>query len=226
MATKAKMSKHSFNTEIKGALFSDSERFEMWFSENWKRAMIWSAAAVVAVTVGFGLWRWSVAVDRKAAAELSSASDIASVKKAIADNPRHRGVGLARFRLARMYMDDGLFDESAVELAKVIGAPGDAVLKVRSQVMLAYVDEKRGGLDKAAGEFEKLARDGSCPPAVRAECLYGAVRLAVDRNDIAKAEELVELGKHFTGTGMATAFWNARTGALESVIAAKKVEKK
>ena len=62
---KNKISKKKIDAEMGQALFSDTERFEMWFAENWKKTAAVSLIIVIAISAAFGITGYIA--DRKAA---------------------------------------------------------------------------------------------------------------------------------------------------------------
>ena len=53
--TKVKADSKALNKEIGDALFSEDERFEMFFAANWKKILVAALAVVVAITAVFAI---------------------------------------------------------------------------------------------------------------------------------------------------------------------------
>ena len=66
--------KKKIDAEIGQALFSDTERFEMWFATYWKPACFVAIIAAVLAAVIFGIATARSSADRKAAFELTDAA--------------------------------------------------------------------------------------------------------------------------------------------------------
>ena len=160
------------------ALFSDRERFEMWFSENWKRTAVISLAVVVAVSVAFGIKNHIEDNRAKAAAALSAATTVESLKEAVAKYADSAAAPMAKIRLANMLFDKASYQDAIPYLQEVAGdADADVVLKNAAKMNYAKALELTGKTADAAKEFAALAAENGVSFSVKSEAAYNSARL-------------------------------------------------
>ncbi|MCQ2378086.1 MAG: hypothetical protein MJ016_02610, partial [Victivallaceae bacterium] len=83
--------KRRIDRSIGSALFSDTERMEMWFADHWKRIAVAAVALVVAVTAVFAVVRYARAREVEAARTLQKAPTDAELTQAL--DKYHDSVG-------------------------------------------------------------------------------------------------------------------------------------
>ena len=160
------------------ALFSDRERFEMWFSENWKRTAVISLAVVVAISVAFGIKNHIEESRANAAAALSAASTVETLKEAVGKYSDSAAVPMAKLRLANMLFDKGSYNDAIPYLKDVAGsADADSVLKNAAKMNYAKALELTGKTEDAAKAFAALAADNGISFSVKSEAAFNAARL-------------------------------------------------
>ena len=69
------------NSELKQALFSDTERFEMFFAAHWKKIAVIAVAAALLAAIIFGIWMAWCNARKQAAAELADAATVTELKE-------------------------------------------------------------------------------------------------------------------------------------------------
>ena len=127
------------------ALFSDRERFEMWFAENWKKTAIISLVAVTALSIGFGISNSIKERQAKEAAELSSASSIETLTAALQKNAGNPSAPIARLRLANMLFDSAKYTDAISHLEKIVSDKNaDNVLICTAKLNIAKALELNG----------------------------------------------------------------------------------
>lgn len=165
-----------------------------WFVRNWKLAVAAVAviAAVVAVIAIVGHVR--AASDRKARAEIASASTIASLTEVLA---KHSGnpasVGAAQ-RLASLYLAEKDYENARKALKFVIDfEKADPYIRTRAAIDSAGILEIEGSREAACGEFRSIAADPAADEVLRAEAAFAAARIAFEMKDWSKAEDALSL---------------------------------
>jgi len=231
MAAGKKIQKKKIDAEIGQALFSDTERFEMWFSTYWKPAA--GVAVVIAVLAAAAFWAVTArsAAERKAAFALADANTVEELRSAISENAGHAGVGIARYRLAKLLIDSEKYQEALKQLDAVSADNSvDPTLAAQARLSAGYVSELEKNFKEAIRRFLAVESDTTLPAAQRAEAGYSAGRLLIQTGDTAQAKAVLGrtglLGTGSSGTG----YWteNARQTLLaledgeKSASAAKK----
>ena len=201
-----KNQKTKLDSEIGQALFTDTERFEMWFSAYWKPA---AAVAVVAAVLAAGAF-WAVsarnAAEKKAAFALADANTVEELTAAINENAGHAGVGIARYRLAKILIDSEKYQEALRQLDAVSqDASVDALLAAKARLSAGYACELSGSKKEAISRFLAVESNAVLPAAQRAEAGYCAGRLLIQSGDLEQARAVLGrtalLGSGNAGTG-------------------------
>ncbi len=192
-----KVSAKTLNAELKNSLFTDTERFEMFFSANWKKIAVLAVTAAVLIAAAFGAWGWNRNRIKEAGFALADAVTIEELSAALEKYPEHAGAPAARLRLARQAVDDGKFDLASSTLAQLVsGGKGDPTLLDQARLLQGYVTELQGKPAVAAAQFQQLAAEVSARPAVRGEAAYAAARIfAQSKNVPAAKSALAQLEK-------------------------------
>ena len=178
MATKIKKNSKALNAELGNALFSDVERWEMFFARHWKMITALALAGVVVITVAFACYLHSAHSDRKAATQLSTAADAAGLEAALDRNQDAPGADMARYRLAGLYIENKQYDKALTILSAIIsGSSADMALRNKARMTEAYVLELNGKIAEAAKKFAMLSSFGSLSTSARTEASYCAGRL-------------------------------------------------
>ena len=160
------------------ALFSDRERFEMWFSENWKRTAIISLAVVVAVSVAFGIKNHIEESRAKAASELSAATNVETLKAAIEKYSDSAAAPMAKLRLANMLFDKANYTEAIPYLQAVANdSKADSVIKDSAKMNYAKALELTGKTEDAAKAFSAVASENGVNFSIKSEAAFNAARL-------------------------------------------------
>lgn len=218
--TKVKADSKALNKEIGNALFSDDERFEMFFAANWKKILVAALAVVVAITAIFAFRLHSSNAKKQAAAKLTEAATPAALEKALAENADAAGVDAARFRLAGMYVAEKKYDQALQVFDKLAATAAETNLRDKARLNAAYMMEMAGKNADAAQRFAAVAAPGTTSPAVRAEAAYGAGRLFIalgkkeDAKKILVQLNTLELPQDVQSAG----YWKERALELERTI--------
>ena len=160
------------------ALFSDRERFEMWFSENWKRTAIISLAAVVAVSVAFGVKNHIEESRAEAASTLAAADTVDALKAALKKHPDSSAAPIAKLRLANMLFDKADYAGAIVYLKEIADASdADVVVKNAAKMNYAKALELTGKTEDAAKAFASIAATDGVNFSVKSEAAFNAARL-------------------------------------------------
>jgi len=184
-----KVSARKLNTELKNSLFTDTERFEMFFAANWKKIAAAAVAVAVLIAASVGLWGWHRGRIRQAEFLLSDAVTIEELSAALEKYPDHAGADSARLRLARQAVDDGKFDLASAQLTKIVSnGKADPTLQDQARLLQGYVSELQGKPAVAGAQFKQIAAEVSARPAVRAEAAYAAARIFAQMKDVAAAK--------------------------------------
>ncbi len=184
------------------ALFSDRERFEMWFSENWKRTAIISLGIVVAISVAFGVKNHIEESRANAAAALSAASTEEALKEAISKHAGSAAVPMAKLRLANMLFDKENYKDAIPYLQDVANsADADVVLKNAAKMNYAKALELTGKIEDAAKAFSALAAENGISFSIKSEAAFNAARLYAK---IGKTKAALEEIQNISVTGNTT----------------------
>ena len=187
-----KINKKEISSEMGEALFSDRERFEMWFSENWKKTAFVSLGIVIVISAAFGI-AGSIKESKAAgAAELSAATTVDTLKAAIKKHSDNPSAAMARLRLANMLFDAAKYSD-AVEYLKQLAADkkADQILVSTAQLNIAKALELSGKLEDAAVAFSNAAIAAG-NVSIKAEAAFGAARLYAKLGKTAKALEEIQ----------------------------------
>lgn len=191
MADKAKQNSKALNAELENALFSDVERWEMYFTTHWKTVVAVALAGVVVITAVFAIHSRTEKNARFAATQLSSATSTAELESAIAAHPQAPGANMARYRLAGSYLEKKEYDKALATIAPVT-AGADAALGGKARMLEAYALELSGKTADAAHKFAALSKSEGVPVATRAEAACAAGRLLIDLGKKAEAKAILE----------------------------------
>ena len=212
-----KNQKKKIDAEIGQALFSDTERFEMWFSAYWKPAA--GVAVVIAVLAAAAFWAVSAsrAAERKAAFALADANTVEELTAAIAGNAGHAGVGIARYRLAKLLIDSEKYPEALKQLEAVSAdSSADPMLAAKARLSAGYVCELEKNINESIRRFLAVEGDSALPAAQRAEAGYSAGRLLIQTGDTAQAKAVLGRTALLSVGNSGTGYWtdNARQTLL------------
>ena len=168
-------------------LFSERERAEIWFAENWKKCLL---AAVVAVAAASGVFAWrhfSAEREAAAAAALADASldNIDAVARKYAGHP---AIPAARLRIASGLMAEKKYVPARAEFLKVAeDAKAPVLLRSRARMNAAVCSESQGDIKAAIAEFSAIAEaNGPDSP----EAGFRAAGLMLRRTDLKGAEAM------------------------------------
>ena len=218
--TKVKADSKALNKEIGDALFSEDERFEMFFAANWKKILVAALAVVVAITAVFAIRLHSSNAKKQAAAKLTEAATPAALEKALAENADAASADAARFRLAGMYIAEKKYDQALQVFDKLSSTAKEPELRDKARLNAAYMLEMSGKNAEAAQKFAAVAAPGTSSPAVRAEAAYSAGRLFIalgkkeDAKKILAQLNTLELPQGAQSAGS----WKERALELETTI--------
>lgn len=166
------------NSEMSAALFSERERFEMLFAENWKKIAV--IGVLVALVIALAFVAWSVANRSaiRAAHAFADAADAPALEKALAENSGKTGALTARQRLVQIYIDGKKYAEALKQL-KLVAADPQADMNVRGNAVVteALILELQGKVKEAAALFAKTAASANYKNAVRLTAAAAAGRL-------------------------------------------------
>jgi hypothetical protein len=166
------------NAEMSSALFSERERFEMLFAENWKKIAVIGVAVALVVALAFAAWGMVNRSATKAAYAFADAADAPALEKALAENGSRKGALAARQRLIQLYVDAKNYP-AALKQIKLVASDAEADSAVRGRAALneALVLELSGKTKEAAAVFAKTAADINFKNAIRLEAAAAAARL-------------------------------------------------
>ena len=166
------------NAEMSSALFSERERFEMLFAENWKKIAVAGFIIALAVALAFAAWSFTNRSARQAAYAFADAVDAPAIEKALAQNPGKRGALAARQRLIQLYVDAKKYNEALAQL-KLVAADPEADNSVRGNAALneALILELTGKSKEAAAVFAKAAGNINFSNSIRLQACAAAARL-------------------------------------------------
>lgn len=217
MATKAKKIDSRMEKNMGSALFSDTERMEMWFADNWKKFGVTVLAAVVVICAVFGIWQYLLRQEAKAAAAIINAENAETLAAVLEKNSDSKAAAVGRVRLAEMLISDKKYDSAAAEAAKVVNSKSvDPILLDRAKLLLGAVNELKGDTAKAAATYAALGNDTAAAPAVRAEADYAAVRLYIDLKDYAAAKKI--LAKPRVSGSLTAGYWNNQMNFIDNAL--------
>ena len=200
--------KKKIDAEIGQALFSDTERFEMWFATYWKPAT--AAALVIAVLAAIIFWIASArsSAEKKAAFELADAASVEEISAALKKHSGHAGAAAARFRLAKLQMEAKKYQEASKEFDKVANISGaDATLVAKAKLASGYACELAGSYKDAISRFLAVEGNFDLPAALRAEAGYCAGRLLLKAGDVKQAKTVLGRTGIIAGKTPAVAYW-------------------
>ena len=207
MSDQAKKNKE-LNAQMGQALFNDIERMEMWYSSNWKRFAAYAFAAAVLVAIVFGVYQYINNSNRKSSYALADATTQEELVKVLASNPNHPGAAMARYRLAKILIDNAKYADAAKELTALTNnANTDASLKGSAMLSLAFCYELNGKIADAAKAFATAGKDINYNAAIRAEANYNAARLMIKYKKFDEAATLLKRVAKAKGNTQITAFW-------------------
>ena len=166
------------NAEMSSALFSERERFEMLFAENWKKIAVIGVAVALVVALAFAAWGMVNRSATKAAYAFADAADAPALEKALAENGSAKGALAARQRLIQLYVDTKNYP-AALKQIKLVASDAEADSAVRGRAALneALVLELSGKTKEAAAAFAKAAGNINFKNAIRLEAAAAAGRL-------------------------------------------------
>ena len=188
-----KINDKKINSGMGEALFSDRERFEMWFSENWKKAAVISLGIVVAISAAFGIAGHIKESRAQGAAELSAAATVDALKAALEKNASNPAAAVARLRMANMLFDAGRYSDAIVYLEQIAqDKNADTVLTETAKLNIAKALELSGKLEDAAKAFSASAAAANNNFAIKSEAGFSAARLYAKLGKTAAALEEIQ----------------------------------
>jgi hypothetical protein len=200
--------KKKIDAEIGQALFSDTERFEMWFATYWKPACFVAIIAAVLAAVIFGIATARSSADRKAAFELTDAATVSEISAALKKHPNHAGAAIARFRLAKLQLDAKNYKDAIAEFDKIANASGvDATLAGKAKLASGYACELAGKKKEAVPRFLAVESNLELPAALRAEAGYNAGRLLIQTGDEKQAKTVLGRTGMISGNTQTVSYW-------------------
>jgi tetratricopeptide (TPR) repeat protein len=178
------------NQEAK-ELFDDFERFEMFVHERWKWLVFGGISVVVAVAIYGAATYWFSHLDNKAVSALGVAKTEDELIKVIDEHSDHPAAARARQRLISFYVAEKKYDEALLVYGALLAGNISAEIRWRSELEMAYLNELKGNLEAAAGEFDRL---GSSPVSedIRSEASYSAGRLYLQLKNDAEADKCLK----------------------------------
>ena len=166
------------NAEMSAALFSERERFEMLFAENWKKIAVIGVLIALVVAIAFSAWSFANRASIHATYAFADAADIASLEKALAENGSQKGALAARLRLVQLCIDAKDYEKAAKQLKLVASdSEADAAVKGKAAVTEAFILELQNKTKDAAALFSRIAATASYPAVIRLEAAAAAGRL-------------------------------------------------
>ena len=200
--------KKKIDAEIGQALFSDTERFEMWFATYWKPACFVAIIAAVLAAVIFGIATARSSADRKAAFELTDAATVSEISAALKKHPNHAGAAIARFRLAKLQLDAKNYKDAIAEFDKIANTSGvEATLAGKAKLASGYACELAGKKKEAVPRFLAVESNLELPAALRAEAGYNAGRLLVQTGDEKQAKTVLGQTGMISGNTQSVSYW-------------------
>ena len=205
MANKA--DSRQIDKTIGSALFSDTERMEMWFATYWKKAALISLGAVIVFCGLLFFYQRMVSREREFIRKISNTYDAVELQNLISSNPDSAGSVFGRYRLARIFMASKEFDKAQSVLQEVISSgKADALLLEKVRLMLGYCVEMQNKYAESAAIFQSIADDENFSFAARAEAECAAARLYIECGEVAKAEALISASGRIPETSL-TSYW-------------------
>ena len=191
-AENKKSQQKKINAQMGQALFSDTERFEMWFSTYWKPA----AGAAVAVAILCALVFWGVTASEKSAKNaafmLTDASTVETLEAALKAHASHPGAPIARYRLAKLLIDAKKYQDAVKQLDLIAAdTNADKTLAAQAKLTSGYANELANECKKAIASFLAVESNADYPAALRAEAGYSAGRLLIKTGDTAQAKSVL-----------------------------------
>ena len=175
------------------ALFSDRERFEMWFSENWKKTAIISLGVVIAISAAFGIANRISENKAAGAAELSAATTVDTLKAALEKNASNPAAAMERLRMANMLFDAGKYTDAITYLEQIVkDKDADQVLAATAKLNIAKALELSGKLEDAAKAFSDAAAAAKDNFSIKSEAGFSAARLYAKLGKTAVALEEIQ----------------------------------
>ena len=200
--------KKKMDAEIGQALFSDTERFEMWFATYWKPACIVAIAASILAAIVFWIASARSSADRKAAFELTDAATAAEISAALKKHPDHAGAAMARFRLATLQLAEKNYKDAVAEFDKIANTSGvDTSLAAQAKIASGYACELAGKTKDAIPRFAAVESNPEFPAALRAEAGYQAGRLLIQSGDEKQAKAVLGRTGMISGSSQTVAYW-------------------
>ena len=200
--------KKKIDAEIGQALFSDTERFEMWFATYWKPACFVAIIAAVLAAVIFGIATARSSADRKAAFELTDAATVSEISAALKKHPNHAGAAIARFKLAKLQLDAKNYKDAIAEFDKIANTSGvEATLAGKAKLASGYACELAGKKKEAVPRFLAVESNLELPAALRAEAGYNAGRLLIQTGDEKQAKTVLGRAGMISGNTQSVSYW-------------------
>ncbi|MCQ2353095.1 MAG: hypothetical protein MJ033_06425 [Victivallaceae bacterium] len=211
---KKEMQKKELNRQIGAALFSDTERMEMWFVEHWKSVVAVAVIVLVAGTATFGFWKYREYQYESAVDALRNAATVEALEQTLALYADCDAAVAARFRLANLLLQKKDYKNAAAQFQMIAKDPAASPdLAENARLMQIGSTELAGDLKLAAKEYAALGNDARISPARRAEADHAACRLLLDFGDV-KAAEAILSKERLVGGSMMLAYWNGQLDAL------------
>ena len=207
------------NSGMGEALFSDRERFEMWFSENWKKTAIISLGIVIVISAAFGIAGHIAECRAEGAAELSSATTVDTLKAALEKNASNPAAAMARLRMANMLFDAARYTDAIAYLEKIAqDKNADPVLVDTAKLNIAKALELSGKLEDAAKAFSAASAAAANNFAIKSEAGFSAARIYAKLGKTAVALEEIQSIEAARGTQNAMSPYADDASALKIAI--------
>lgn len=204
MSTKAK--EKNMDRQFGEALFSDSERFEMFIAAHWKTCAICAIAIAVGVAVVYGVSSNYASRNQKAAYALVDAKN-EDLAEALKKYPNAPGAVMARWRLAQ-FLNEKKEYAAAQKQYQLIADDDSTVPMLRNQasIAIAKIYITAGKTADAIAAYKKLSADTSRPIEFRAETGLSAARLLTKNGKLDEAVELLQRVESFRNEPQASMY--------------------
>ncbi len=213
---KKNANKKELDRAVGNALFSDTERMEMWFADHWKKVLVIVLVVLVAVTAGFGVWKYRAYRRQVAVTALKNSKTVEDLEKNLKLYGDSEAAPAARFRLGITYMASEKPDYAkAIEnFKKVVDDPkSEPALKEQARYLSINCVEMSGNYQQAAAEYAAFGDDARMTPVKRAAAYFRAAQLLLALGDIKGAEAILAKPR-LIANSQAIALWNQQLDML------------
>ncbi len=211
---KKEMQKKELNRQIGAALFSDTERMEMWFAEHWKSVIAVAVVVLVAGTATFGVWKYREYRYECAVSALQNAATVEALQQTLATYADCDAAPAARYRLANLLLQKKDYKNAASQFQTISDTPAVSPdLAENARFKKIVCAELAGDIKQAAEQYAAFGNDTRMTPARRAEADYAACRLLLDLGDVKTAETILAK-ERLVGNTMMLFHWTGQLDAL------------